>query len=360
MFSKNQNSIIQQKAKNDKSGDPLWFRYAAGAAGDMVATCFTHPFDTVKVRCQLQGEVMRRTQGKVPSIFNIFKGVVAKDGVINGLYAGFSASMGRQFLFSGLRHGNTGALMYFMNKNQQNNGVAKTALNMHQLIVCASISGLTAAAVANPMDVVLIRMQSDGHIKDRAMRRNYAHALDGLKKVVQWEGVRTLWQGCWPTCVRAMICTTTQLPVYFTTKQYLAESQGWDRDSIGTHLTASIFSASAAALATCPVDVVKTRVINSSSATAVIRKSAVSLKNTLRRSPPMAVGSTRSATTISSSIMAGPVYNGAIDCVKKTFRGEGIRGFYRGLTPTLMRLTPHTIILWLSQEQILMALRNNF
>jgi len=31
------------------------------------------------------------------------------------------------------------------------------------------------------------------------------------------------------------------------------------------------------------------------------------------------------------------IYEGVIDVVKKTYRNEGIKAFYKGLTPTLIR-----------------------
>ena len=46
-------------------------------------------------------------------------------------------------------------------------------------------------------------------------------------------------------------------------------------------------------------------------------------------------------------------YKGPLDCVIKTLRTEGIRGLYKGLVPTLARLTPHTVILWVVQENCL-------
>ena|SRR3990167_6479757 len=35
-----------------------------------------------------------------------------------------------------------------------------------------------------------------------------------------------------------------------------------------------------------------------------------------------------------------PPYTGALDCAKKTFYKEGFRGFYKGVTPPLLAVTP--------------------
>ena len=35
-----------------------------------------------------------------------------------------------------------------------------------------------------------------------------------------------------------------------------------------------------------------------------------------------------------------PIYSGTFDCIRKTFRGEGFRGFYRGMATPLVGVTP--------------------
>ena len=42
-----------------------------------------------------------------------------------------------------------------------------------------------------------------------------------------------------------------------------------------------------------------------------------------------------------------------LDCAAKTFRTEGIRGFYKGLGATFLRLAPHNIILWMVSERVI-------
>ena len=80
---------------------------------------------------------------------------------------------------------------------------------------------------------------------------------------------------------------------------------------------------------TAPVDVVKTRLVNMK-------------KETYQQE--------------SSKTIHKPIYSGPIDCVVKVLKIEGLRGLYKGLAPTMIRLTPHTVILWLVQEKILQFL----
>jgi len=43
-------------------------------------------------------------------------------------------------------------------------------------------------------------------------------------------------------------------------------------------------------------------------------------------------------------------YSGALDVIRKTLRYEGIRGFYKGLGPYLVHVTPNICIVFLTYE----------
>ena len=124
---------------------------------------------------------------------------------------------------------------------------------------------------------------------------------------------------------RASLVTLTQITTYHSTKRFLLKSAPASWFPLGNndsklHLTAALASASAASLVTCPVDVVKTRIIN-------MRKAE-----------------------------GGAHYKSSLDCVVQTVRTEGIRGLFKGLLPTFLRLGPHTVILWNVQEFALRSL----
>jgi solute carrier family 25 folate transporter 32 len=45
-------------------------------------------------------------------------------------------------------------------------------------------------------------------------------------------------------------------------------------------------------------------------------------------------------------------YAGTLDCIRRTYRGEGPTGFYKGLAPNLLRVVPATMITFLVYENI--------
>ncbi|CAF4749608.1 unnamed protein product, partial [Rotaria magnacalcarata] len=50
-------------------------------------------------------------------------------------------------------------------------------------------------------------------------------------------------------------------------------------------------------------------------------------------------------------------YNGAGDAIKKTYEGEGISGFFKGVVPALYRVIPASCITFVSYEFILRELK---
>lgn len=284
----------------------LWHRFVVGAAAEMLAVCASHPADVLKVRLQLTGEgnsAMRTLSAR--DILNSGRGLVVNEGVRNGLYAGISASWSRQFVFSGLRHGLYGVLEH---RWKQEFG----SISLPGRTVCALSSGCFAAVIGNPTDVVLIRMQSDGHWPPE-QRRRYSHIFDGLRRIVRHEGVATLWRGCSPTVMRAALVTTSQIGTYEEVKHCLLRA-GY-AESFSMTIICAIASATVACFVTAPVDIVKTRIMN------------------------MQQG-------------CGVSYKGPMDVIKRTLRQEGPLGFYKGLSACFLRLWPHTVLLWIGQEKI--------
>lgn len=78
-----------------------------------------------------------------------------------------------------------------------------------------------------------------------------------------------------------------------------------------------------ASVASNPVDVIKTRVMN------------------MRVEPGMAAP-----------------YSGALDCALKTVRAEGPMALYKGFIPTISRQGPFTVVLFVTLEQVRKVLKD--
>nr|ABI14210.1 mitochondrial carrier protein [Pfiesteria piscicida] len=313
---------------------PLACYYIAGGIGDTCAALVSHPFDTVKVRQQVSGELdirSRRAPQGLGALVQTFRAIVVADGVF-GLYQGLSASVLRQSVFSTLRHGGYATCAvalagYHLEAPARDTAKLpphpSLALNAWQAVGCGVLAGSLAAFIANPFDIAPIRMQADGHWPPQ-QRRNYRSGLHAVGTIASAEGAARLWRGCGPTVSRATLITATQLPTYHAAKASLLRAapgcwKGGDDPKL--HLSASLASAACATLATCPVDVIKTRIMNMQRADA-----------------------------------GGAQYSSALDCAVRTARTEGVLGLYKGLLPTFARLAPHTVVLWQVQELVLRTL----
>jgi solute carrier family 25 (mitochondrial dicarboxylate transporter), member 10 len=205
----------------------------------------THPLDLLKVHLQTQQE------GKL-SIVQSTIGIIRKQGIL-ALYNGLSASLLRQLTYSTIRFG-----AYEVGKQTLES--SGHPLPFYQKLLLAGVSGATGGVFGTPGDVINVRMQNDIKIAPE-LRRNYKHALDGLFRVIQQEGVRQLFSGCSTATMRAVLMTIGQLSFYDQIKTMLLQS-GYFQDNPSTHVLSSVSAGAIATTLTQPLDVLKTRAMN--------------------------------------------------------------------------------------------------
>ncbi|ESQ54866.1 hypothetical protein EUTSA_v10027021mg [Eutrema salsugineum] len=314
--------------------------FVEGGIASVVAGCSTHPLDLIKVRLQLHGEApavpstvtllrpalafhnspaafLETTSSSVPKIGPISLGInIVKAEGAAALFSGVSATLLRQSLYSTTRMG-----LYEVLKNKWTDPVSGK-LNLTRKIAAGLIAGGIGAAVGNPADVAMVRMQADGRLPV-SQRRNYAGVGDAIRRMAKQEGVVSLWRGSALTINRAMIVSAAQLASYDQFKEGIVE-RGVMKDGLGTHVVASFAAGLVAAVASNPVDVIKTRVMN------------------MKVEAPGAVAP----------------YNGAWDCAVKTVRAEGPMALYKGFVPTVCRQGPFTVVLFVTLEQVKKLLRD--
>lgn len=321
--------------------------FVEGGIASIVAGCTTHPLDLIKVRMQLQGESAASAPALRPAI--AFSGsaatiphtpaaaprlgpiaVGAKIFRVEGpvaLFSGVSATVLRQTLYSTTRMGLYDILKTKWSSPSAGGGgegkpqAMAAVLPLHKKIAAGLIAGAVGAAVGNPADVAMVRMQADGRLPV-AQRRNYRGVGDAIAQMARREGVGSLWRGSSMTVNRAMIVTASQLATYDQAKEAIL-GNGLMRDGLLTHVTASFAAGLVAAAASNPVDVVKTRVMNMK-----VEKGAA------------------------------PPYAGAVDCVVKTVRTEGMMALYKGFIPTVCRQGPFTVVLFVTLEQVRSLLKD--
>ena len=307
--------------------------FVEGGIASIVAGASTHPLDLIKVRMQLHGEPHLPHPAYRPALAGSSTGynmslhvaqprvgpisigarIVQAEGMA-ALFSGVSATVLRQTLYSTTRMG----LYDILKRKWSHNSGSDSGNNLPltSKISAGLIAGGVGAAVGNPADVAMVRMQADGRLpKDQ--RRNYKSVIDAIARMSKQEGIASLWRGSALTVNRAMIVTASQLASYDQAKEMILE-RGVLSEGIGTHVAASFAAGFVAAVASNPIDVIKTRVM----------------------SMKMEAGA------------AAPPYSGALDCAVKTVKAEGLMALYKGFIPTISRQGPFTVVLFVTLEQV--------
>jgi len=220
---------------------PTWTMFPLASIASMTAELCTLPIDITKIRLQLQGERFR-TLGTVAGLssetFVQYRGMIhtayriSKEEGILSLYKGASAALLRQFVYSGLRVGSYEPL------RDRLHGAKDQSSPLWIKIVAGALTGMFAAAVATPTDLVKIRMQAEGKLAVGELPR-YRGLLHAFQTIYQCEGIRALWKGLVPTVQRAMIINAAELSCYDHCKQLLVTHQIVNEDSFLSHLGAS-------------------------------------------------------------------------------------------------------------------------
>ncbi|KAL0287608.1 UNVERIFIED_CONTAM: Mitochondrial uncoupling protein 2 [Sesamum calycinum] len=189
----------------------------------------TIPLDTAKVRLQLQKRVPLGDSEVAPKYKGLLGTVatIAKEEGLFSLWKGIVPGLHRQCVYGGLRMG------------------------------CA-----IAIAVANPTDLVKVRLQAEGKLPVGAPRR-YGGALHAYYAIVSQEGVAALWTGLGPNIARNAIVNAAELASYDHVKETILKIPGFT-DNVLTHVLAGLGAGFFAVCIGSPVDVVKSRMMGDS------------------------------------------------------------------------------------------------
>lgn len=300
---------------------------SAGLAG-CVAEAATIPIDTAKVRLQVQGEKAKAVLTSVVSQHHLhttpmtstklkYRGLLrtvciigAEEGV-QSLYGGLVAALQRQLIFASIRLGYYDKVKHFYIENVYGRSSAVDSSNVILRIAAAITTGAIALSIAQPTDLVKIRMQST--------RGRYQGCLHAYRTIVREERVRGLWKGALPNITRNAIVNAAELVSYDLIKETLVLRRRLMNDNWLCHMLSAFGAGFCATCVASPVDVVKTRYMNSSPG----------------------------------------VYRGALHCAASMLRERGLFTFYKGFTPAFMRLGSWNIIMFVTYEQLKRLISNH-
>eukprot|EP00040_Diaphanoeca_grandis_P001024 m.17296 g.17296 ORF g.17296 m.17296 type:complete len:314 (-) comp11425_c0_seq1:65-1006(-) len=277
----------------------------------MCGQSVANPMDVMKIRLQTQGQTAALGgKLKYPGMLSGLGIIVREEGIL-GLYKGLSPALLREGSYSALRMGLYEPIKELLGATDP----ANTPLYLK--IIAGGGAGALGGAIANPADLIKVRMQGD--MATPGQKPRYTGLFNAFSSIASKEGVvNGLYRGVGPTASRGMLLTAAQLPSYDHIKHTML-NMGLMADGKPLHFVSSFLAGFIAVGVTNPVDVVKTRVMNQK---------------------------------VDPITGKGVTYSSAIHCFTTVARTEGIAGLYKGFFPSWLRLGPHTVVTFLVMEQL--------
>ncbi|KAH9819340.1 Succinate/fumarate mitochondrial transporter [Teratosphaeria destructans] len=290
----------------------------AGGGAGMMEALVCHPLDTIKVRMQLSRR--GRTPGTKRRGF-IQTGVeIARKETPLGLYKGLGAVLTGIVPKMAIRF--TSYEWYKQLLAGESGKVTGGANFMAGLA-----AGITeAVAVVTPMEVVKIRLQAQHHsMADPLDVPKYRNAAHACYTVLKEEGAGALWRGVSLTALRQGTNQAANFTAYTEIKNYVqtrrpdptAPLPSWQTSMIG------LISGAVGPFTNAPIDTIKTR---------------------LQRTPAE----------------PGQTAMGRISMIaSQMLKQEGVRAFWMGITPRVMRVAPGQAVTFAVYEYLKGILERN-
>ncbi|KAG4125373.1 hypothetical protein ERO13_D10G091500v2 [Gossypium hirsutum] len=294
-----------------------WETAAAGAVAGFATVAAMYPLDIVRTRFQVNDGRVTNFPAYKNTAHAIFT-ITRLEG-LKGLYAGFlpavlgsTVSWGLYFFFYG-----RAKQRYSKNREEK--------LSSGHHLASAAEAGALVSLCTNPIWLIKTRLQLQNPLHQS---RRYSGIYDALRTILREEGWTALYKGLGPGLLMVSH-GAIQFTAYEELRRIMVDYKEKKQKSEGASNLLNSFdyallggsSKIAAILITYPFQVIRTRAQQRPSKEGI------------------------------------PRYMNSWHVVKETARFEGIRGFYKGITPNLLKNVPASSITFIVYENVLKLLR---
>ncbi|XP_061999891.1 folate transporter 1, chloroplastic isoform X1 [Rosa rugosa] len=290
-----------------------WENATAGAVAGFATVAAMHPLDVVRTRFQVNdGRI-----SNLPTYKNTANAIftIARLEGLRGLYAGFSPAVIGSTVSWGL-------YFFFYGRAKQRyskNGDEKLSPGLH--LASAAEAGALVSLCTNPIWLVKTRLQLQTPLHQT---RPYSGFYDALRTIMREEGFAALYKGLGPSLFLQVSHGAIQFTAYEELRKVIVDlksKQGTNNsgssDTVLNSLDYAALGASskvAAILLSYPFQVIRSRLQQRPSSEGI------------------------------------PRYMDSWHVIRETARFEGVRGFYRGITPNLLKNVPAASITFIVYE----------
>jgi len=297
---------------------PQWAHLVGGVVAGGVPCGLLHPLDTLKTRMQMQGAAPQQLR---LSMRRTAYNMLAKEGIA-AFYRGLAPALVGNCTAWGLY-----LFLYNAVKIQAaqiyNGPEDTTALPPAMNFLCGVCAGVVTTCATNPIWLVKTRLQLQWNRPATASlseQYRYDGMRDAFRKIVKVDGVRGLWRGIGPALL-LVSHGSIQFTIYDELKRIASE--GGQKDLTAAEaFCCGAFSKICAQVITYPSQLIKTRLQD-----------------------------------VNNSPSRGDKAIGFSKAVRRVFKHEGAAGFYKGLTPALLRVVPSSALTLLTYEMCVKVMK---
>lgn len=291
----------------------------AGSAAGMVTRALVSPFDVLKIRFQLQIEGLssQRPEGKYWGLFQASRCIHSEEGLC-AFWKGHTPAQLLSICYGAVQFASFEFLTEMVHKSTPYDGQTS---GVH--FVCGGLAACSATVFCQPLDTLRTRFAAQGEPK---VYRNLRHAVSTMWRS---EGTLTFYRGLTPTLVAVFPYAGLQFFFYNVFKNLLAPPP--KAGNSGGNLRSLICGSGAGMISktiTYPFDLFKKR---------------------------LQVGGFEAARAHFGQVRS---YRGLVDCVLQIAKEEGVRGFFKGLSPSLLKAALSTGFTFFWYEFFLNVMRN--
>uniref|UniRef100_A0A3Q2CAU9 Mitochondrial thiamine pyrophosphate carrier n=1 Tax=Cyprinodon variegatus TaxID=28743 RepID=A0A3Q2CAU9_CYPVA len=320
----------------------------AGSAAGMVTRALISPFDVIKIRFQLQIERVssRSPEGKYRGIYQAFRRIYSEEG-LSAFWKGHIPAQLLSICYGAVQFVSFEFLTELVHKStpydSQTSGVH---------FFCGGLAACSATVACQPLDTLRTRFAAQGEPK---VYGNLRYAVSTMWRT---EGPLTFYRGLSPTLLAVFPYAGLQFFFYNVFKQLLSPPVK-SRDS-GGNLRSLVCGSGAGMISktlTYPFDLFKKRLqvggfekarahfgeVNSYAA-------CFSLMHEV--TPALCAG------VFTCFCVQVRTYRGLMDCAVQIAKEEGIRGFFKGLSPSLLKAALSTGFTFFWYEFFLNIMKN--
>ncbi|XP_037263888.1 mitochondrial thiamine pyrophosphate carrier [Falco biarmicus] len=276
----------------------------AGSASGLVTRVLISPLDVIKIRFQLQIEQLspRNPQAKYHGILQAIQRIFQEEGLV----AFWKGHIPAQLLSVG--YGAVQFMAFESLTKLVHNVTSYNARDSFVHFVCGGLAACTATVAVQPVDTLRTRFAAQGEPK---IYRNVRHAVVTM---YQTEGPRTFYRGLTPTIIAIFPYAGLQFSFYNILQQFsewVIPAEGKKGGNIKNLVCGSCAGLISKTL-TYPFDLFKKR---------------------------LQVGGFEQARAAFGQVR---MYRGLMDCIRQIMREEGPGGFFKGLSPSLLKAAVST------------------